>query len=82
MAAKVNLKGFDNLVKNALKKVDHRIPTPFSKWTEEGKQKFENTGLKKLSKNYLYRVDGCYGSKSLFKLKVTRDNFSTDDLKG
>ena len=81
MAARVNLKGFDDLLENTLQKVDHRFPTPFPKRTEQ-KQKFGNAVLEKLLEDYFYRVDECYGSESHFKLKVTTGNFPTNDFKG
>ena len=80
MAASINLEGFDDLLENALKKVDHRFHC--EKQTQEEKQKFESAVLEKLPEDYLYEVNECLGTESQFKLKVTADNLSSDDLKG
>ena len=55
MAASINLEGFDDLLENALKKVDHRFHC--EKRTQEEKQKFESAVLEKLPEDYLYEVN-------------------------
>ncbi|CAB4029163.1 dynein heavy chain 6, axonemal-like [Paramuricea clavata] len=57
MAASINLEGFDDLLENALKKVDHRFHC--EKQTQEEKQKFESDVLEKLPEDYLYEVNEC-----------------------
>ena len=51
MAASIN-ESFDDLLENALKKVDHLFYN--EKQTQE-KQKFESAGLEKLPVDYLYK---------------------------
>jgi hypothetical protein len=60
----------DDLLENALKKVDHRFHC--EKQTQEEKQKFESAVLEKLTEDYLYEVNECLGTESQLKLKVTK----------
>ena len=71
-------RAFDDLLENMLKKVDHCFHC--EKQTQEEKQKFESAVLEKLPKDYQVHV--CLGTESQFKLKVTTDKLSSDDLKG
>ena len=52
------------------------------KLTEEEKQKFEISALEKLPEDHVYKVGECYGTESKFKLKVTTENFSSENLEG
>ena len=75
--------GFDDLLESALKKVDHSFHDQSQKLTQEEKQKFETAVLEKLPEDFHYEVNECNGTElSKFKLKVTTDNVSPDNLEG
>ena len=79
----INLDGFDDLLESALKKVDHSFHDQSQKLTQEEKHKFETAVLEKLPEDFHYEVNECNGTElSKFKLKVTTDNVSPDNLEG
>lgn len=80
MASSINLEGFDDLLESALNKVDNRFHR--QKLTQEEKEKFEIVVLEKLPEDYQYEVSECCGTESQFKLKVTTDNFLSNNLEG
>ncbi len=71
------------LLESALKKVDHSLHDQSQKLTQEENKKFETAVLEKLPEDFRYEVNECNGPElSKFKLNVTTDNVSPDNLEG